>query len=272
MKPTTISYSDMETMLRALNSSSSDDFLYPRLRSMDLSLFERVLIISPHPDDDVIACGGTIRKLVQQGTSVKVVYMTDGRGGNMGYDPGRLVAGREVEAKKALTVLGCSDAVFLRHPDMGLSCDREVIDEILTLLRDFKPDAIFVPSILEFPPDHRVTADITMAALAKYKHEVVCLEYEVWTPLPMTNVLVDITDVVEEKARAILEHRSQMEINDYSEKIIGLNAYRSMIAESGVKYCEGFHRLERKDYVKRPPSSELMRSMVSMFITEAPPH
>jgi glucosamine-6-phosphate deaminase len=42
---------------------------------------EKVLIFSPHPDDDVISMGGTLRKLVEQGNEVHVAYMTSGANG-----------------------------------------------------------------------------------------------------------------------------------------------------------------------------------------------
>ena len=39
---------------------------------------KRIMIFSPHPDDDVICMGGTMQKLIRQGHEVSVVYMTSG--------------------------------------------------------------------------------------------------------------------------------------------------------------------------------------------------
>ena len=47
---------------------------------------ERVLIFSPHPDDDVISMGGTIKRLVEQGNHVYIAYMTSGAGGVFDFD------------------------------------------------------------------------------------------------------------------------------------------------------------------------------------------
>jgi glucosamine-6-phosphate deaminase len=44
------------------------------------------LVFSPHPDDDVISMGGTIKKLVEQGNHVYIAYMTSGAGGVFDYD------------------------------------------------------------------------------------------------------------------------------------------------------------------------------------------
>ena len=47
---------------------------------------KKVILFSPHPDDDVISMGGTFRKLVEQGNHVYVAYMTSGANGVFDYD------------------------------------------------------------------------------------------------------------------------------------------------------------------------------------------
>src|SRR5512139_3535049 len=91
---------------------------------------ERVLVLAPHPDDETLGCGGTIRLLIEARKQVKVVFLTSGDKA----DPGHLPAGsgedvhltdyargREREAERALKVLGVSDYEFLRFPDRGLN-------------------------------------------------------------------------------------------------------------------------------------------------------
>lgn len=47
---------------------------------------EKVLIFSPHPDDDVISMGGTIKKLQEQGHEIYVAYMTSGTNAVFNHD------------------------------------------------------------------------------------------------------------------------------------------------------------------------------------------
>jgi LmbE family N-acetylglucosaminyl deacetylase len=74
----------------------------------------KILVVSPHPDDDVLMSAGVIHKAAQRGEPVRVVYMTNGDVGGeaSGY-------GREREAVRALGRLGVSqdDAIFLGYPD-----------------------------------------------------------------------------------------------------------------------------------------------------------
>jgi LmbE family N-acetylglucosaminyl deacetylase len=224
-------------------------FAYPRFETLDLSGHHRIMILSPHPDDDVIGCGGVIRKAVQNGAEIKVVYLTDGRFGNNSYSEEELVKVRKAEALDGLRVLGCGDAVFFDNPDMGLQVDEKNVDKLHGLLEEFRPTALFIPSFHEMPPDHQITAHLAAHALKRYEGNVQCYGYEVWVPL-IPSILVDITDVIDNKVEAIRQHRSQVAISDYSVKIKGLNSYRSMYARKGVEYCEAFTHHNRAEYLE----------------------
>lgn len=94
---------------------------------------DRLLIIAPHPDDEVLGCGGLIATAVAQGAPVRVAYLTNGDGFTAAaaltaratphadecLQLGRL---RQAEARNALQQLGVNpdDAVFLGYPDRGL--------------------------------------------------------------------------------------------------------------------------------------------------------
>jgi LmbE family N-acetylglucosaminyl deacetylase len=224
-------------------------FAYPRFDTLDLSDHHKIMVLSPHPDDDVIGCGGIIRKAVQNGAEIKVVYLTDGRFGNSSYSEEELIRIRKNEALDGLRVLGCGDAVFFDNPDMGLQVDEKNVGRLHRLLEEFRPTAMFIPSFQEMPPDHQMTAHIAAHALKRFDSDVQCFGYEVWVPLIPT-ILVDITDVIESKVEAIRQHRSQVAISDYSVKIKGLNSYRSMYASKGVEYCEAFTHHDRVGFLE----------------------
>jgi len=88
---------------------------------IDLSgLGRRVLIIAPHPDDEVLATGGTIRRLIESGAQVKVVIVTAGDSYRRAADRQPGVSGpaaylalgemRHRESMTAASVLGLSDS------------------------------------------------------------------------------------------------------------------------------------------------------------------
>lgn len=59
---------------------------------------ERILVFSPHPDDDIIGCVGSIAKHIQQGDQVSIIYMTSGEAGSLESKPEELIQIREEEA------------------------------------------------------------------------------------------------------------------------------------------------------------------------------
>lgn len=222
--------------------------VYPRIPRMPINKDARLLVLSPHQDDDVIGCGGTIKKHLQAGAVVKVVFMTDGRYGNSDVEPVELAEIRRQEAKESLASLGCTDAQFFKNPDMGLGCDSPNIYRLNAVLRDFHPSAILVPSFGDGPPDHYNTSKILAYALMEYDEDVDIYTYEVWQTLVPT-VVVDISDVIDEKLKAIGYHRSQVAVMDYPRMVRGLNEYRSLLGGRDCHYCEAFTKFTKGEYL-----------------------
>lgn len=260
LSPATSEVGGVNAAMKYLNDFAQNGgiFTYPKFETFDISGNPRVLVLAPHPDDDVIGCGGTIAKCVKQGSQVKVLYMTDGRHGNSQIPVQTLIRMRKMEAKAGLRVIGCDDANFLDNPDMGLICDRKNVQRVLAMIREFRPTAVFVPSFWEMPPDHLETARIAAHAAREFEGDVDWYCYEVWCPVvsdPKFHIIiVDITEMIELKMEAINEHRSQVSVNDYAPKIAGLNAYRSMYASRGVEYCEAFIEFSREEFVEHARS------------------
>jgi LmbE family N-acetylglucosaminyl deacetylase len=234
---------------------------------------ERLLVLAPHPDDEVIGCGGLLALHLRDGRQVRVVIATDGaEAGN--------AAVREQESQRALSVLGTVPAEFLHFPDRHLA---EQLDPLKNRLREilieFKPDLIAVPSPVEIHPDHAALSrafceliqnDASLfAALAVARVAF----YEVGYPI-RPNTLIDITLVAAKKYAAIACHTSQLAFRDYVSYARGLNAYRAMTLEPTTHYAEAYWVAALpslrttpfsalRDLVGAPPSIEVQ--------SEAPP-
>ncbi|MHA2501401.1 MAG: PIG-L deacetylase family protein [Candidatus Kariarchaeaceae archaeon] len=135
---------------------------------------ERVLFLSPHDDDALIGCGGLISQLAEQGTDVSVVVLTDG---GLGYssveDKLDIAERRKQEALEAYTTLGAS-VQFLGYPDMDLRNYQNwtAIDgspggyqQILKLVREFRPDMALLPNLNDRHPDHQAAYEIGRTAV-----------------------------------------------------------------------------------------------------------
>jgi LmbE family N-acetylglucosaminyl deacetylase len=171
-------------------------------------LGERLLVLAPHPDDEVIGCGGLVAQHMAQRRAVRVIVATDGAEAEpSAVDRDGYRRQREDESRRALAILGDADVHFLRFADRAL--DNAVAEPLREHLLAFRPDLICVPSPVEIHPDHlalsrafcelvqrdaTLFADLAIARVAFY---------EVSQPL-RPNTLVDITDVAERKYQDVL--------------------------------------------------------------------
>jgi LmbE family N-acetylglucosaminyl deacetylase/glycosyltransferase involved in cell wall biosynthesis len=199
---------------------------------------ERLLILAPHPDDEVIGCGGLAALHLRDGRPVHVVVATDGAQAGDGEQ-------REAESRAALALLGNATIEFLRFPDRALENACELDLRLAAILREQKPDLIAVPSPLEIHPDHialsRAFCDLIARDASLFADLAVARVafYEVSAPL-RPNALVDITSVADSKYAAIQTHASQTAIRDYTSYARGLNAWRAMTLPTHVKFAEAY--------------------------------
>lgn len=232
----------------AFTTSIFDCFKFPDLAMIENEKGNRILILSPHQDDDILGCGGTIKLLRNAGADVKVIYMTDGCMGSNTISPIELPSIRKQEAIRALSRLNVHKSEFYGIPDLCLRCDSSAISFVKGQISSFRPKMIMTPHAGEYHPDHYNTCMIAAKALARIKRPIDVYAYEVWVSHD-PNTLVDITDVIEDKLSALREHHSQMAMVDYAEKIQGLNVYRSINNVPSSKYSEAFLRFTREDFI-----------------------
>lgn len=200
---------------------------------------ERLLILAPHPDDEVIGCGGLLALHLLDGRAVRVVVATDGS------EAGDAVQ-RQSESVRALAGLGDVPVDFLHFRDRRLDeNDAEVIEELRAIIVDFGPDLIAVPSPVEIHPDHLALSRAFCALIQNDPDLFAALAvarvafYEVSAPI-RPNTLVDITAVADAKYDAMRAHESQIAIRDYVAYARGLNAYRAMTLSPEIRFAEGY--------------------------------
>ena len=214
--------------------------------------FKNALVLAPHPDDDALAMGGTIKKMTTAGASVTVAYFCDGSGGVPEGRPeneemgGRLkrddslINLRKAEAQSAAQILGIKELIFWGYPDGKLAAGTSAMRALQDLIEKVKPDIIFLPSFLDNHGDHRVVNEVFINAARKMPEikKIPLWAYEVWTPI-FINRLVDISLYIKTKGEAVKAHESQMLGRGYDKAITGLNQYRAEMNRING-YAEGF--------------------------------
>ncbi len=212
----------------------------------------RILVVAPHPDDESIGCGGTIRLHFERGDRVAVVFLTSGELGLKHLPREEAWRVRECEAERASEILGIQALSFLRGPDWYLS---ERVEEagaaLVPVLQRESPEMIYLPHPGEWHPDHNACLPIVLAGLARVSIAAPrLLTYEIWTPLPEYDHGENITPVLRHKVRAIRAHRSQVEQLRYDRGVRGLNQYRGAIAW-GCPYAEVFQHVYLDGHAER---------------------
>jgi len=183
-----------------------------------------VLVVAPHPDDEVLGCGGSIVGHVGAGRQVFVVYLTSGERGSPWHAPGELGVLREREATEAMKVLGvpAENLLFLRIPDGGI--DPAALDQVgavVEVLRRIRPVLLYLPHPDDASFDHREAFRLCwraagMAGSRNFPewgpdpHWVAAvLGYEVWSPIAGPGYYEDITDHLDRKLAALACYGSQ---------------------------------------------------------------
>jgi LmbE family N-acetylglucosaminyl deacetylase len=208
----------------------------------------KVLVLSPHPDDEVLGCGGTIGKHTARGDRVVAVFLTSGELGLKRLPREKAWQIREAEARKAAKILKLATLEFLHLPDWTL-CEHvgKGAGRLQPILKREAPQLIYLPHPREWHPDHQAALPILRAALRGAEIRQPELRgFEVWTPLAEHDHVEDITAVMALKLRALRAHRSQLSEFDYERAVKGLNQFRgAMAARCG--YAEVFQTLPLKE-------------------------
>ena len=191
-----------------------------------------VLVLAPHPDDEVFGCGGAIAKHVESGHPVCVVILTDGAL----YADSDL---RQRESVAAAQLLGYGMPEFWGFPDGELRYSDELAQRLADRIAQCGADLVYAPSPWENHPDHRQTQLLATEAVRRSAPNVRLAFYEVGAAL-RPNVLLDITTVLDTKEAAMRCFASQLVHQNYLGHIQALNFYRTYTLGPDVKSAEAF--------------------------------
>lgn len=212
---------------------------------------DNLVIVAPHPDDDVLGCGGTMAKAINSGAKVFVVYITNGIHGTPdGKLDRKLAKIRRVEAVKALAAIGPVSTKFFNYNDGNFACSKQASTKIAQLINPLENVHIFTPWFFDEQPDHKEVTKTVSLALRQISSSKIkrIWQYEIWTAI-VANRILPISDVLDNKLNAISAHKSQLKARDYSQAILGLNNYRGHIGNINGP-AETFFVSTKKEFFK----------------------
>jgi len=184
---------------------------------------KNIIVFAPHPDDETLACGGTIIKKIREGFEVYVTVMTDGRHSHditLGLAeplPETIAEIRATEFREATSVLGVnpSNLILLGFEDGKLRRHvSEAREKTVRILHEVGPVETYVPYRDDANEDHRTTYEIVTGSLREADRFTKMYEYSVWNgknPRPELKVLaMDIHRELGRKMEAISKYKSQI--------------------------------------------------------------
>jgi len=177
----------------------------------------KVLVIAPHPDDEVLGCGGTIARLSRRGDEVHRLIVTDV------YEPDWSKAYRSQKAKEiraAGKILGIRETVSLGFPTVRLDTvpQKDLNDAFTRVVQEVMPDLALIPHRGDLNRDHRVVFESALVALRPGSgHIRRILSYEVPSETEWGSAIVpfvpdvysDITATIGDKLRAMETYRTE---------------------------------------------------------------
>jgi len=210
---------------------------------MSVPKANKIIIIAPHTDDEILGPGGTLIKCLMLNKSVTVIYLSSGKP----------IVQNNKDAKEISRKLGFN-SVFLDFPLGDFPITEDSISIIAQEINKVHPKAIFLPFLFDDHDDHRRASELIFNVSKVHQKLFSNIEiwgYQVYTSLPL-NVVVDITDVVDKKEELIRLYRAQAKVRDWANYSIGLNAYNSRFLKTGSKksFAENFFVVPWHEYKK----------------------
>ncbi|MFC3197525.1 bacillithiol biosynthesis deacetylase BshB1 [Parapedobacter deserti] len=221
-----------------------------------------ILVITVHPDDAELGCGGTIIKHVGMGRKVGVVDLTRGELGTRGTPETR-----DAEARSAAQLLGVSIRENLGMRDGFFRNDEAHQLEVIRTIRKYSPEIVITNAVHDRHPDHGragalVNDAVFLAGLRKIEtseaespqqpHRPRLLLQLIQDHYIKPDIVVDISDQWESKINAIKAFQSQFHSDNYDkdepETYISKPDFLEYIEARareygkyiGAKYAEGY--------------------------------
>jgi LmbE family N-acetylglucosaminyl deacetylase len=209
----------------------------------------KILVISPHPDDEILGCGATLSKFKNK--SINWIIVTK-MSKSSGYSKKQII-NREKEIKlisKKLKIKKTFNLNFdtgtLHKGNLG-----QLIKNISTILKKVRPDTIFCPFINDSHSDHFFIAHSINSILKVFRHPYIklVLMYETLSETNFNyvkknfkpNYYIDISKHLKNKIALMRIYKSEFKKHPFPRSIKSVKALAEIRgSESGYNYAESF--------------------------------
>ena len=206
-----------------------------------------ILVIAPHPDDEVLGMGGTIKKLSKKN---KIILCVVSEGATAQYKDKKMIKVRRDSCKKTAKILGISQTIFLDYPDMRLNLSHLDINKKLEeIIEKYRPEIVYTAPKNDLNLDHQVVFNSTLVACRPKSgvKQILCYEIQGNTKVPFVpNVFENIEKEFSYKIKGFKMYKSEIEEFPNPRSIIAIENLAIMRGiESGFKKAEAFELIKK---------------------------
>ena len=211
------------------------------------------LVLAPHPDDEVIGCGGTLARLISAGARVTQVQATDGSDSaaftsETSEEERRTV--RLAEAERVAQAIRFTETVCWREDNRAFHHSEAAVARLAGLLVRTRPSLVFIPFVTDIHPDHQTLCRILADALERVP-EVArgaqVLNYEVWSLLP-PDTCCEVRGEMDLLERLLFLYETALKLEDYVHFVEARRRYHALRSLGREGFAEGFVTVPGADY------------------------
>ena len=216
----------------------------------------KVLVVSPHPDDETLGAGGTLIKLKKNGHNIFWLNVTDMKK-EYGW-PDEKINHRKKQIKDIISFFHFDGFYNLELPPAKLSSlnEEQIITNIRSVFEEIKPEWLIIPGQYDAHSDHHIVYNCCMACTkafrAPYIKRISTMEIVSETEFGFQehkfspNLFIDISEELEEKLEALKIYDTEIETPPFPrsiENVKALATYRGSCCM--CKYAEAFQMIKQ---------------------------
>ncbi|MDP3883145.1 MAG: PIG-L family deacetylase [Candidatus Staskawiczbacteria bacterium] len=216
---------------------------------------KKILVVAPHPDDEVLGCGGTIKKHTKSGDDVYLCLITRPLVPDWSED---YINNKDKEIKASNDFLGFKEVFFLDLPSLRLDTvpKKDINDKLIEIVGKIKPEILYIPFWGDINHDHQIVSESSLIAGRPKPGSSIkkIFAYEISTEkewggnktteikdIFLPNYYEDISNYLNDKLKAMECYKSELKEYPHPRSLKGIEVLaqkRGM--DCGLKAAEAF--------------------------------
>ncbi|MBC8369761.1 MAG: PIG-L family deacetylase [Planctomycetes bacterium] len=192
--------------------------------SLPLTPVERLTVVMPHFDDEVLQCGGALLQAIAANSTLQVIWLSDGSRGVSGVGHQQSTRIRVAEAQAAMAELGVKNMHFLDGVETKLTASNDICLQLNSLLEQFRPQRVHSVWWADNHVDH-YEANLILQRAWPANLDATIAASGLWQVMPKRTIVELTSKQQQTKIAALQQYKSQIAEVDYLHLSKHLDAY-----------------------------------------------